>query len=73
MMSEDEAEGYHTIQIDTFSETRADFVSAFTMTYVEEVIGLTRAAKSAGMPVVISFTIETDGKLPSGQKLKEAI
>ena len=65
MMSEEEAERYHTVQIETFSETQADLVSAFTMTNTAEVIGLTRAAKSAGMPVVISFTVETDGKLPS--------
>jgi len=73
MMSEEEAERYHTVQIETFSETQADLVSAFTMTNTAEVIGLARAAKSAGMPVVISFTVETDGKLPSGQTLKEAI
>jgi S-methylmethionine-dependent homocysteine/selenocysteine methylase len=73
MMGEEEAERYHTLQIETFSETQADLVSAFTMTNTAEVIGLTRAAKSAGMPVVISFTVETDGKLPSGQTLKEAI
>ena len=73
MMSEEEAERYHTVQIETFSETQADLVSAFTMINTAEVIGLTRAAKSAGMPVVISFTVETDGKLPSGQTLKEAI
>ena len=39
-------------------------VTAITMTYVEEAIGVTRAAPSAGLPVVISFTLETDGRLP---------
>jgi len=73
LMNEEEAQRYHSIQIETFSKTQADFVSASTMNNVEEAIGLTRAAKSAGMPVVISFTVETDGKLPSGQTLKEAI
>jgi S-methylmethionine-dependent homocysteine/selenocysteine methylase len=73
MMTEEEAQRYHTNQIETFSETQADFVSASTMNNVEEAIGLARAAKSAGIPVVISFTVETDGKLPSGQPLKEAI
>ena len=48
-------------------------VTAITMTYVEEAVGLTRAAIAAGMPVVISFTVETDGRLPSGQPLGEAI
>ncbi|HEX8288632.1 MAG TPA: homocysteine S-methyltransferase family protein [Pyrinomonadaceae bacterium] len=72
-MSSAEAENYHRAQIRAFSETAADMVSAFTLNYVEEAIGITRAAKSAKMPVVISFTVETDGKLPSGQTLKEAI
>jgi S-methylmethionine-dependent homocysteine/selenocysteine methylase len=72
-MSEEEAERYHAAQIETFRETDADMVSALTMTHTEEAIGLTRAARSEGMPVVISFTVETDGKLPSGEILKDAI
>ena len=73
LMSADEAEKYHSAQIKTLSETPADLISAFTLNYVEEAIGIARAAKSANMPVVISFTVETDGKLPTGQTLKEAI
>lgn len=73
MMSAEEAEQYHLTQIKTFSESEADLVSALTMTYSEEAIGITHAAQSVGMPVVISFTVETDGKLPSGETLKEAI
>jgi len=73
MMSAAEAERYHATQIGTFKDTEADLVTAITMTYAEEAIGISRAAKSAGLPVVISFTVETDGKLPSGQSLKEAI
>ncbi|MDJ0949275.1 MAG: homocysteine S-methyltransferase family protein [Alphaproteobacteria bacterium] len=72
-MSEQDAERYHAEQINTFRETAADMVTAITMTYPEEAIGLTRAAQTADMPVVISFTVETDGRLPSGQTLKEAI
>jgi S-methylmethionine-dependent homocysteine/selenocysteine methylase len=72
-MSAREAEDYHRPQIETFAETDADMVSAFTMNYVEEAIGLSRAGKAAGMPVVISFTVETDGRLPSGQALGDAI
>lgn len=72
-MSEQEAEQYHSTQIETFAQTKADFVSALTMTYVEEAIGIAQAAKSLGMPVVISFTVETDGALPSGQSLQTAI
>jgi S-methylmethionine-dependent homocysteine/selenocysteine methylase len=43
------------------------------MNYVEEAIGIARAADAAGLPVVVSFTVETDGKLPTGMSLKEAI
>jgi homocysteine S-methyltransferase len=48
-------------------------VTAITMTYAEEAIGITRAAQRAGLPVVISFTVETDGRLPSGESLRDAI
>ncbi|MET0378583.1 MAG: homocysteine S-methyltransferase family protein [Spongiibacteraceae bacterium] len=72
-MSADESENYHREQIDIFATTAADMVAAFTMNYVEEAIGIVRAAKAAAMPVVISFTLETDGRLPSGQTLRDAI
>ena len=72
-MTAEEAEAYHATQTGTFAETAADLVTAITMTYVEEAVGIVRAARAAGMPVVISFTVETDGRLPSGQSLREAI
>ena len=73
LMSASEAEDYHALQIETFSKTNADMVTALTLNYVEEGIGIARAAKSIDMPAVISFTLETDGKLPTGQTLKDAI
>lgn len=73
LMTEEEAQGYHSPQLETFSETEADMVSAMTMTHVEEAIGIVRAAGSAGMPISISFTVETDGRLPTGQSLGAAI
>jgi S-methylmethionine-dependent homocysteine/selenocysteine methylase len=73
MMSAKEAEQYHIAQIGTLNDTEADMVTALTINYVEEAIGITQAAKSANMPVVISFTVETDGKLPTGLTLKDAI
>lgn len=73
VMTAEKAEQYHAAQIKTFSETDADMVAAITMNYVEEAIGIARAAKSFGMPIVISFTVETDGKLPTSQALKDAI
>ena len=72
-MSANEAEDYHAEQIAVFKDTAADLVSAFTMNYTGEPIGIARAAKAAGIPVVISLTLETDGRLPTGQTLKDAI
>ena len=72
-MNVEEAEGYHAVQVGTLADTAADMVTVLTMTYVEEAIGATHAAKAAGMPCAISFTVETDGRLPSGMSLKEAI
>ena len=68
VMSPDEAEAYHAEQIGVFAGTDADMVTAITMTNASEAIGVTRAAQRAGMPVAISFTVETDGRLPTGQK-----
>lgn len=72
-MSAVEAAAYHGLQARAFAEAGADMVSAITMTYAEEAIGVARAAHAVGLPVVISFTVETDGRLPSGQTLGEAI
>ena len=72
-MSVEQAEDYHGAQIGTFASSAADLATAITMNYVEEAVGLARAARNAALPVVISFTVETDGKLPTGQPLGEAI
>jgi len=73
VLTAEQAADYHSTQIGTFASTAADMVSAMTMTHVEEAIGITRACMDAGIPVTISFTLETDGRLPSGQGLPEAI
>jgi S-methylmethionine-dependent homocysteine/selenocysteine methylase len=73
VMTAEQAADYHREQIDTFAGTAADMVCAITMNYVEEALGIARAAKDSGMPAAISFTVETDGRLPTGQPLKEAI
>ena len=72
-MTADEAADYHATQVGTFAGTAVDLVTAITMTYVNEAIGVVRAARDAGLPVVISFTVETDGRLPSGQELRDAV
>ncbi len=73
-MTIEQAKKYHTEQIRTFATaTEADLVSAFTLNYVEEAIGISLAARDNAIPSVISFTVETDGRLPSGQPLGSAI
>jgi S-methylmethionine-dependent homocysteine/selenocysteine methylase len=73
LLSAEAAQQYHSTQIGTFADTAADMVTAITMTYADEAIGIARAAAAAGIPSAISFTVETDGRLPSGQALGEAI
>ena len=72
-MSMEIAEEYHSHQIEIAAASNADMVSAMTMNYNEESIGIVNAAKKYSIPVVISYTVETDGRLPSGESLKEAI
>jgi S-methylmethionine-dependent homocysteine/selenocysteine methylase len=73
LMTAPEAEEYHRPQIETLADTTADLVTAYTLTYAAEAIGIVRAAKGASIPAVISFTVETNGRLPDGQRLREAI
>jgi len=72
-LSAQEAEDYHSTQIRTFADTAADMVTAVTMTYSDEAIGVARAARAAAIPVAIHFTVETDGRLPSEESLADAI
>ena len=73
MMSADEAEAYHAVQVGVFAEAGVDMLTVMTMNYVAEAIGIARAATAAGIPSAMSFTVETDGRLPTGQPLGEAI
>lgn len=73
VMSADEAAAYHGLQARAFADAGADMISAVTMTYAEEAIGIARAAELVGLDVVLSFTVETDGRLPSGQRIGDAI
>ena len=66
LLTGDEAEAYHLAQITSFAAAGADVVTAVTMTHAGEATGITRAAASAGVPAVVSFTVETDGRLPTG-------
>ena len=71
--SPQQAAAYHRPQIDAFAQAGADMVSALTLTSTGEAIGIVRAARGAGLPVAISFTVETDGRLPGGVPLARAI
>ena len=73
LMSADEARRYHSAQFETLSDTPVELLTALTLTYADEAIGMVRAAGSAGLPIAVSFTVETDGRLPSGQPLRAAI
>jgi homocysteine S-methyltransferase len=72
-MSPSEAAAYHGLQARSFAEAGAHMISAITMTYADEAIGVARAASAVGLPVVISLTVETDALLPSGQAIGDAI
>ena len=72
-MTATEAMEYHSFQIAAFKKAEVDMVSALTMTNTEEAIGVVLSAKSYNLPVVISFTVETDGKLPNDDTLQQAI
>ena len=69
----DEAESYHSQQLGWLAETEIDMVTALTFTQSDEAVGIVRAAARVALPIVVSFTVETDGRLPTGQPLDEAI
>ena len=73
IMSVDEAQAYHAHQAHIFHSAGVDMISAITMTNISEAIGLAQAAKALHVPVAISFTVETDGRLPTGDRLADAV
>ena len=73
IMSTGEAQEYHQRQASALADAGAEMIGAITITNVPEAIGIARAAKASGVPVYVSFTVETDGRLPTGDTLGEAI
>jgi homocysteine S-methyltransferase len=73
VMSAAEAEGYHARQVAVLARAGADMVGALTMSYVEEAVGIARAAAAEGIPVAVSFTVETDGRLRTGMTVEAAV
>ncbi|MEQ9693146.1 homocysteine S-methyltransferase family protein [Shimia sp. SDUM112013] len=72
-MTAKDAEAYHRQQITTLSDTKVDIVSAYTLAYPAEAIGIVNAARSCDLPVIVAFTVETDSCLPTGMSLGDAI
>ena len=73
VMTAGEAEAYHLRQARALAAGKPDLLSAITMTNVDEAVGIANAVGSVGLPVVISFTVETDGRLPTGDALGSAV
>ena len=72
-LTSEEAQAYHALQLECLADTDADMVHAMTMTYVAEALGIVEGARAVGLPVAVSFTVETDGALPDGTALADAI
>ncbi|MEM9601604.1 MAG: homocysteine S-methyltransferase family protein [Pseudomonadota bacterium] len=72
-MTADVAMAYHSEQVAALSDTEVDLISGYTVAYPQEATGMVLAAKGFELPVIIAFTVETDGKLPNGATLKSAI
>jgi S-methylmethionine-dependent homocysteine/selenocysteine methylase len=72
-MTPAQAADYHRPQVEAFADSPVDLVSALTLTGVAEAVGVVEAARGAGLPVVVSFTVETDGRLPDGTPLGDAV
>jgi homocysteine S-methyltransferase len=73
IMDAEAAQEYHSFQLAALATTGCTQVTALTLTYSEEAIGIVRAAGAVGLPIVIGFTVETDGRLPSGESIEDAI
>jgi homocysteine S-methyltransferase len=72
-LAADEAREYHRPQLAAFADAGADLAAAYTLSDVDEAIGIVQASRDVGLPVAVSFTVETDGRLPSGARLEDAI
>ena len=71
--SVEDAASYHSLQAEALAAGGVDMLAAVTMTTSAEALGVSMAAQRVGLPAAISFTVETDGRLPSGESLQEAI
>lgn len=72
-LAADDYADYHRPQLAAFAEAGADLATAYTLSTVAEAVGIVRAAHDVTLPVGISFTVETDGRLPDGTPLGDAV
>ena len=72
-MSIESSLAYHSLEVESLVASGVDLITAITMTYTSEAIGIALSAKNSRIPVAISFTVETNGRLPSGETLASAI
>lgn len=73
LTSIEEARDYHLHQVKSIAQSEAQLAVALTMTNLNETIGLVLAAKDLGLPILVSPTVETDGRLPDGMSLGDFI
>jgi homocysteine S-methyltransferase len=69
----EDAAAYHTPQIEVLADTDVDLLAALTMSSVNETVGMIRVAREHGLPITVSPTVETDGTLPDGTRLREFV
>lgn len=69
LLTPTDAARLHSAQLETFAEEGVDLATAFTITHPGEAIGIINRARELGLPFALSFTVETDGRLPTGQEL----
>ncbi len=69
----DEAEDYHSAQLETLKRANVDLACAMTFNNTEEAIGVSRAAARIGLPLSIYFTLTSASRLRSGPSVHEAI
>jgi len=72
-ITENEAEDYHSVQLETLRKSNVDLALAITFNNIPESVGVARAAAKIGVPLAISLSLDSTSKLNSGPTLVEAI
>lgn len=72
-LSKEEAEGFHSWQIDAFKQSKIDFLFASLMPTLDETLGMAAAIEKSGLPYIISFMIRENGTITDGNSIHDAI